>query len=97
MTKAILAILIVLVALPAIAQQFCGPRAGVVKQLTKEYKETRAALGIVSTGNVMEIFVGASGSWTILATRPDGTTCAVAAGEHFELMAPLPKPQGTAL
>ena len=35
---------------------------------------------------MVEIYASdASGSWTILVTRPDGAACIVASGQHFEL------------
>jgi hypothetical protein len=33
---------------------------------------------------VIEIFTSASGSWTIVVTRPDGQTCLVASGQAWE-------------
>jgi hypothetical protein len=32
----------------------------------------------------MEVFVSSAGTWTILATRTDGTSCVVSAGEGWE-------------
>lgn len=43
-----------------------------------------AATGLASAGQVVEVFASeTTGTWTITVTRPDGTACLVATGEHF--------------
>lgn len=62
----------------------CAPRAELVSQLEKKYGETRRAAGLQSRGSVTEIYASPkTGTWTIIVTRPDGTACAVAAGEAW--------------
>lgn len=71
---------------PAAAQGMptCAPRADIVAHLQKKYGETRRGLGLQNRGSVTEVFVSSeTGTWTILVTRPDGTACAVAAGEAW--------------
>jgi hypothetical protein len=41
-------------------------------------------MGLVSNGAVLEVLTSDKGSWTIIVTRPDGTSCVVAAGEAWE-------------
>ncbi len=73
-------------AAPAFAQSSaaCAPRDSIVTHLAKKYGETRRGVGLQNRGSVTEIFASAeTGTWTILVTRPDGTACAVAAGEAW--------------
>lgn len=69
---------------PAVARSVCGDRAHLVDQLHRRFKETPAALGMIDDGRVLELLTSAVGSWTILVTAPNGTTCLVASGEAWE-------------
>ncbi|MBB97534.1 MAG: hypothetical protein CML68_23410 [Rhodobacteraceae bacterium] len=63
----------------------CAPRPMVLERLTDSYGETRQSIGLGSNNAVVEVFASdQTGSWTITVTRPDGTTCLVAAGNAFE-------------
>ena len=64
--------------------EMCGEREQVVKELSQQFKESPMAVGQVDGNAVVEIFVSEQGSWTILATGTDGTSCIVSAGEGFE-------------
>ncbi len=75
-------------ALPANAQSMCGPHEEMIKNLAGKYKEVRAGLGLAGDGNVVELYVGEDGSWTVLVTKPIGLTCMVAAGQDWQIMAP---------
>jgi len=70
----------------------CGARSAIVEQLGTRYHETRRAIGIASNSAVLEVFASDdSGSFTILATMPDGRSCLIASGEDFEAVTePLP-------
>ena len=72
-------------AAPVRAQEFCAERAEMVKSLADQFKESPAALGQIDGSAVIEVFVSESGSWTILATRTDGKSCVVSAGEGWEI------------
>jgi hypothetical protein len=83
----------VLAAAPAMSQQtqqpaqqsaLCGVRTEIISKLSKDFKEAPMAVGMVDQTNVLEIFVSDLGTWTILATRPDGTSCIVSAGEGWD-------------
>ena len=66
----------------------CHDHKDVVKMLDQQYAEAPKALGLQSNGHLVQVFVSEeSGSWTIVTTRPDGLTCIVAAGEHWESLA----------
>ncbi|MEM8790340.1 MAG: hypothetical protein AAGE80_01885 [Pseudomonadota bacterium] len=63
----------------------CGHRSQIVKQLADRYGETALSRGVARGAGVVEIYVNPdSGSWTIVVTNPNGTSCLMAAGEAFE-------------
>jgi hypothetical protein len=74
-------------ALPATAQQTpsCTKRPEIVGQLAKQYSEAPVAIGLSSSGGVVEVLSSKKNkSWTMIITMPDGNTCLMAAGEHWE-------------
>ena len=75
-------------ALPALAsaQAVCGARAQIVSTLGEKYLESRHGLGLVGKDGqgMMELFVSKRGSWTMLMTMAQGTTCIIAAGQQWE-------------
>jgi hypothetical protein len=63
----------------------CAPREAVLATLGTNYGEGRLAVGIAGQSNMMELFSNSqTGTWTLLATSPDGQTCLIASGSHFE-------------
>ncbi len=69
---------------PAAAQTACPTRSAVAERLAGDYAETPIAAGLASSGAVIEVFTSNDGStWTIVLTRPEGTSCLVAAGEAW--------------
>lgn len=73
----------------------CGDRARVISALQERYGETRQSIGLSQDNAVVEVFASAdTGTWTILFTVPGGSTCLVAAGEHYEAIADPQPPQG---
>ncbi len=78
------ALLCGLIALPATAQTVCGERNDFLSHLKRQYHEAPAAMGLASNGAVLEVLTSKRGSWTVIVTRPDGTSCVVAAGESWE-------------
>ncbi len=80
---------------PAHAQSNCEARTSLVAKLDKGFGELPAAIGLASTGNVLEVLISADGTWTILITRPDGLACIAAAGEHWQMLNKLKSPGET--
>jgi len=82
------------VASPALAQQPaprgppCADRNHVVGQLRDTFGERMIGSGLAESGVLFELYVGPTGSWTLLATTPAGRSCFVGAGEAWE---PLPE------
>ncbi|MCR9149855.1 MAG: hypothetical protein NXH83_06750 [Rhodobacteraceae bacterium] len=63
----------------------CGAREQVVDRLASTYGESRRGFGLAGNQTLMEVFASdETGSWTIIVTRPDGTTCMIASGQNFE-------------
>lgn len=63
----------------------CDERAKVLDHLETKYSEKPVALGMATNGSLVEILSAGDGStWTIVITNPNGTTCLMAAGEHWE-------------
>ncbi|MFW5654346.1 MAG: hypothetical protein ACOCYW_01695 [Roseicyclus sp.] len=81
-------------AAPASAQgqSMCADRAQVVGMLASRYGESVRGMGLANQNRVIEIFASdETGTWTITITMPNGTTCLMAAGRHFETVAALPQ------
>ena len=73
----------------ASAQTVCGARSKFLANLGDRYAEAPTALGLASNGSVLEVLTSKKGSWTIIVTAPNGTTCMVASGQSWEM---LPQP-----
>lgn len=76
--------------LPAHAQTAtpCARRAQMVDFLAKNFGERSIGRGVSSEGLLVEIFVGPSGSWSMILTNPAGVSCLVGSGDGWE----TPKP-----
>jgi hypothetical protein len=65
----------------------CGPRTALLDQLAKQYKEAPAAVGLANGGALVEVLTSEDGAtWTIVVSRPDGTSCLVAAGQEWQAL-----------
>ncbi|MER9237207.1 hypothetical protein NKI56_35485 [Mesorhizobium sp. M0622] len=63
----------------------CAPRPELLKQLSKRFNEAPSALGLAKDGSVIEVLTSDDGStWTIMISRPNGSSCLVAVGEGWE-------------
>lgn len=62
----------------------CGARADMVHVLGSRYQENRRVMGVVNARVVMEIFVSAEGTWTVLVTDTKGRSCITAAGDNWQ-------------
>lgn len=75
---------VTLAAWPVHAQSVALPRADVVEKLSAQYAETQTAVGVTQQGGVVEVFTSKDGStWTLVLTKPDGTSRVIAAGETW--------------
>ncbi len=71
---------------PAPPQQ-CDQRARVLGHLAQKYNETPVAIGVTTSGGMVEVLTtGDGGTWTIILSNPNGTSCLVAAGEGWRAL-----------
>ncbi|PLP60229.1 hypothetical protein CYK37_08115 [Mesorhizobium loti] len=70
--------------LPAQAQVGCGMRDVIVARLGQLFQERQIGYGLVGQVAVVEIYVSAAGTWTVLMTEAGGRTCIVGAGDGWE-------------
>ncbi|MGX7875578.1 hypothetical protein ACVDG5_025210 [Mesorhizobium sp. ORM6] len=70
--------------LSAQAQLVCGVHGDVVAGLARAFQEKQIGYGVVGQAAIVEIYVSASGSWTMLITDVKGRSCILAAGEGWE-------------
>ncbi|GLQ34516.1 hypothetical protein GCM10007939_07990 [Amylibacter marinus] len=68
------------------AQQVrCAERGEVIANLAKKYGETRQNIGLGRNNGIIETYASEeTGTWTILITAPNGQSCLIAAGDHYE-------------
>jgi len=69
---------------PHVMQQQCGKRDDVVRMLRQRFGESPVAHGLSDSGAVAEVFTSSSGTWTIVATAPNGMTCMVGSGLSWQ-------------
>jgi hypothetical protein len=82
-------------AMPAVAQQQCGPRVAVLSHLASKYGEARQSIAVAANGVVVETWANLdAGTWTITGTRADGVTCLIASGDAYEATHDAVPPQG---
>jgi len=68
----------------------CESRAAVLDYLSTKYSEAPVAMGVAKNGSLVEVLTSGAGStFTIIVTRPNGTTCMVAAGQGWESLSTL--------
>ena len=66
-------------------QAACTEREQVTTHLAKKYSEAPVAIGMVSNGNILEVFSSEHGeTWTVTMTTPQGLTCLIAGGDTWE-------------
>ncbi len=62
----------------------CLPRTELIEKLTTEYAEEMTGGGLQSPQQLLEIWSSDStGSFTVFITRPNGVSCIVATGLHW--------------
>ena len=69
---------------PATGQMVCSERDKFLKRLGEKYLEAPVAMGLAANGMILEVLASAKGTWTIIVTKPDGLSCAVASGKAWE-------------
>ena len=62
----------------------CGQRADIERMLKEQYGERQRAHGLAHSGTLAEIFTSPKGTWTIIATSPNGISCMIGSGESWQ-------------
>lgn len=71
----------------------CSERNTILPRLEEEYSEVPVARGLASDQLMVEVLASSDGSFTIIATRPDGVSCVLAAGDTWhDVSEPSAKP-----
>ncbi|MBR1158495.1 hypothetical protein [Bradyrhizobium elkanii] len=73
----------VLMSTVAGSAQTCASRSDFVTFLKDHFGEVEVDRGLSDRGHLVEVFVSPAGTWTILLSRPDGSSCLVDAGEAW--------------
>lgn len=73
-------------AAPAAAQPVCMPHEDLTSALLEDHEEQPVSMGVDLRGIIVEVFAAPSGSWTLVVTKPDGISCLLATGEHWETL-----------
>lgn len=79
-----------LLALPAAADPTCMERADLSARLATSFGEVPSAAGLDSLDRFLEIYVSPAGTWTMVITTADGSSCVVAFGTDWFLATPKP-------
>jgi hypothetical protein len=79
---------ILLAQAPAAASPACGPYPTIVRALADGYHEAPAGMGLQQTGNVLQLFVAPSGSFSLVEIAASGKACVVAGGRSWEALKP---------
>jgi hypothetical protein len=65
----------------------CDQRASIIGHMAEEYREAPVAIGVTSTGSIVEVLTTGDGTtWTIIVSNPNGTSCLIAAGESWRAL-----------
>jgi len=68
----------------------CDSRDAMLEFLSTRFAEAPVAMGVAKNGSLVEVLTsGARSTFTIILTRPDGTTCMIAAGQGWESLSNL--------
>ena len=78
-----------ILALPANAQAVCMEHDAFSEMLAKNFGEQRIGFGITAD-QMIEIYTSKTGTYTMLATRPDHVSCLFAAGDSWQTETPSP-------
>lgn len=62
----------------------CEKRAKLMETLNHRFQETPTSLGLANTGAIAELLTSEDGSWSIVLTYPQGFSCIVATGRHWQ-------------
>ena len=70
--------------LPAQAQFICGDHSDIVAGLAQAFQQKQIGYGVVGEAAIVEIYVAANGTWSMLVTDVKGRSCIFATGDGWE-------------
>jgi hypothetical protein len=70
--------------LSAQAQFICGGHSDLVAGLAQAFQQKQIGYGVVSEAAIVEIYVAANGTWSMLVTDVKGRSCIFATGDGWE-------------
>lgn len=70
--------------LSAQAQFICGGHTDLVAGLARAFQQKQIGYGLVGQAAIVEIYVSASGTWSMLVTDVQGRSCIFATGDGWE-------------
>jgi len=90
LARAAAGVLLLLSAAPAAAQSpiadiICAPTPQMEKRLASHRNITKAASGLRNPEEVLEVWTGAEGTWTMVIRYASGTSCIVAMGDAWQM------------
>jgi len=65
----------------------CLDRKVIADRLASYHQEKPEAAGLASNGQVLEVFTSRNGSWTLVLTDADGSSCVIASGNAWTPLA----------
>lgn len=71
--------------LPALAAGNCAPKAQMSEALASQFGEIAFATGTTVDSAVKFYGNPRTGTWSVVVTRPNGTSCVVAIGDDLEV------------
>ena len=75
-------------------QSFCAGRHALRDNLAPHHEEAPAARGLAASGQVLELLVSPTGSWSIIISHPTGRSCLMGAGQAWQTLPRPTKPKG---
>ena len=77
--------LLLLLSSVALGQMFCVDREEILDRLAFEYDEQLVEVRVIEDEGLLELLASpARGTWTVIVTRPSGTSCVLAAGKGLD-------------
>ena len=74
----------------AVAAMICADHALLAEVLDARQQERQRAIGFTNRGELLELYAGVDGRWTVLMTGADGGACIVEDGEAWEAVPASP-------
>lgn len=75
----------------------CGPRTDILEALKDAFREVPVGRGLSIDGNMLELLASPNGSWTVLLSRANGSSCFATTGEAWESVAPATPARGDSM